>query len=119
MAISHQSFSGTSNDTDAILVSGEAELDLYFVNVLKTGYSTNLVQASFFGVNAAINVQNGSTALFPHMNITTNNGAAKVYSYGTGSIVNIMDSFLYSSGRVAHGLYIYGKNVWHYSSGVG
>ncbi|CAF4424718.1 unnamed protein product, partial [Adineta steineri] len=57
--ISHQTFSATANDTNVIVVGNGAQLNLSFVNIVKTGYSSNLLQASFFGVNAAINIQNG------------------------------------------------------------
>src|SRR6202022_4110646 len=60
-ALGHESFSVDANDTDVILVSNGAELNLSFCDVLKEGYFSNLLQSSFFGVNAAINVQNAST----------------------------------------------------------
>lgn len=61
--------------------------------------------------------------MLDHVNITVHNGAANVYSYGTGTVVNVTNSWLYSSGPVSHGLYasgngtIYGKNLEHYSGG--
>jgi hypothetical protein len=104
-SLSHQTFSDSANDTDVMLISGGATLDLSFVDVIKSGYSSNLLQASFFGVNVAINVQNGSTATLSHANITTHNGAANVYAYGTDTVANVSHSDLYSSGPVSHGLY--------------
>lgn len=44
------------NDTSVILVAEGAELDLSYVDVIKYGYSSNLNEASFWGINAAINV---------------------------------------------------------------
>ena len=122
-SLDHQTFSASNNDTSVIVVGNGAALNLSFVDILKTGYSSNLLQASFFGVNAAINVQNGSRCFFDHLNITTRNGAANIYSYGNGSYVYIENSFLYSSGPAAHGLYagghgtVVGKNIAHYSGG--
>lgn len=75
------------------------------------------------GINAAINVANDSIAILQDVNITTHNGAANVYSFGTGTVVYINDAWLYSSGPVAHGLYasgngtIYGTNIEVYSGG--
>lgn len=123
LSIDHQAFSASANDTSVIVVGNGAQLNLSYVNILKTGYSSNLLQASFFGVNAAITVQNGSRSFFDHLNITTHNGAANIYSYGNGSYVYIENSVLYSSGPAAHGLYaggdgtIVGKNIAHYSGG--
>lgn len=51
------------------------------------------------------------------------NGAANVYAYGTDTVVNVTNSWLYSSGPVSHGLYasgnatIYGSNIAHFSGG--
>lgn len=122
-SINHRTFSTSDNDTSVIVVGNGASLNLSFVSVLKSGYTSDLLQASFFGVNAAINVQNGSRCFFSHLNITTHNGAANIYSYGNGSYVYIENSFLYSSGPAAHGLYAggygtaVGKNIAHYSGG--
>lgn len=118
----HQFFQANANDTDVILTD-KADLVLSYSQVLKLGYSSNLYQASFYGVNAAVNIQNDSVATLDHVNITTHNGAANVYAYGTGTMVTIEDSILYSSGPVAHGLYAAGnstivaRNVQHYSGG--
>jgi hypothetical protein len=122
-AIDHQFFTVDANDTDVILVSDGAQLNLSFVEVLKVGYSSNLLQSSFFGVNAAINVQNASTAYFDHVNITVHNGAANIYSYGNDTVVHVDNAYLYSSGPVSHGLYssgygaIVANNIEHYSGG--
>jgi hypothetical protein len=122
-SISHQNFSASANDTSVIVIGNGAELNLSFVDIVKHGYSSNLLQASFFGVNAAINIQNGSRCSFDHLNVTTHNGAANLYSYGNGSYVYIENSVLYSSGPAAHGLYaggygtVGGKNIAHYSGG--
>jgi hypothetical protein len=52
----HTSFSGTRNDTSVISVKDGAELNLSFVDIQKSGYSSNLITASFWGFNAAVNV---------------------------------------------------------------
>ncbi|KUI70837.1 hypothetical protein VM1G_06180 [Cytospora mali] len=112
-----------ANDTSVILVSDSATLDLSYVNVIKYGYSTNLNDASAYGFNAAINVANASAASFKYLNVTTHNGAANIYSYGTDTVVNVTNSWLYSSGPVSHGLYaagngtIHGSKVQHFSGG--
>ena len=122
-SMDHRTLATSANDTSVIVVGNGAQLNLSFVNIVKYGYSSNLLQASFFGVNAAINVQNGSRVFFDHLNVTTHNGAANLYSYGNGSYIYIENSILYSSGPAAHGLYasrygtIVGKNIAHYSGG--
>ncbi|KAI0133483.1 hypothetical protein BJ170DRAFT_164081 [Xylariales sp. AK1849] len=121
--IDHTSYSVNENDTSVILVAEGANLDASYVDIVKFGYSSNLLQASFWGFNAAVNVANGSTANLDHVNITVHNGAANVYSYGNGTVVNVDHAWLYSSGPVSHGLYasgggtIIGKNIEHFSGG--
>lgn len=67
---------------------------------------------------------NASTASFDHINVTVHNGAANIYSYGTDTVVNVSNAWLYSSGPVSHGLYasgngtIYGTNIKHFSGGA-
>lgn len=70
-----------------------------------------------------MNVANGSIARLSNVNITTHNGAANLYSFGTGSVAYVTNAWLYSSGPVSHGLYaggngtVYGSNVEVYSGG--
>lgn len=119
----HTSFTVDANDTSVIVVTEGTQLNLSYVDVVKHGYSSNLYQASFYGLNAAINIANDSSAYITHSNITVHNGAANVFAYGANSYVYISDSDLYSSGPVSHGLYaagngtIVGKNIRHFSGG--
>lgn len=75
------------------------------------------------GLNAAVNIANQSTANLQDINITVHNGAANIFAYGDGTVVNVDNAFLYSSGPVSHGLYaagnatIYANNIRHYSGG--
>lgn len=55
-SLDHETYSADANDTSVILVSGGADLDLSYVDVIKYGYASNLLSASFWGFNAAINV---------------------------------------------------------------
>lgn len=59
-SISHQTFSTTLNQTSVILVTGE--LNLSYSTVLKSGYASNLIESSFYGFNAAINIVSCHTA---------------------------------------------------------
>lgn len=121
--LAHELLSVDSNDTSVVVVTEGAEANISDSTILKYGYASNLYQSSFFGANAAVNVANGSSATLSKVNVTTHNGAANVYAYGTGTVVYVEDSDLYSSGPVAHGLYasgngtIIGTNVRHYSGG--
>lgn len=81
-----------------------ASLNLSYSTIIKEGYGSNLYQSSFYGLNAAINIANASTAVIDNVNITVHNGAANVFAYGEGTVVTISNSDLYSSGPVSHGL---------------
>jgi hypothetical protein len=54
--LDHETFSTTLNQTSVILAADGAELNLSFVEVVKSGYASNLLESSFYGFNAAINV---------------------------------------------------------------
>ncbi|KAI0474890.1 hypothetical protein GGR56DRAFT_485341 [Xylariaceae sp. FL0804] len=120
---SHETLTANGNDTSVVVIANGADVEMSHVDILKEGYSSNLNWASFYGFNAAINVANASTAELEHLNITVHNGAAGVYAYGDDTVVNITESWMYSSGPVSHGLYasgngtIHGSNLAYYSGG--
>lgn len=55
-AIDHETFSTALNQTSVILAADGAELNLSYVEVVKSGYASNLLESSFYGFNAAINI---------------------------------------------------------------
>lgn len=120
---SYKNLSVDKNDTSVVVGTDGSQINLTYVTVVKEGYSTWLTQASFYGVNAAVNIANKSISYIKHSNITVHNGAANIYAYGTGSTVYVSDVDLYSSGPVSHGLYaagngtIYAFNIRQYSGG--
>ncbi|CRG87860.1 hypothetical protein PISL3812_04881 [Talaromyces islandicus] len=122
-AIEHRTFAATANDTSVVVVTKDSAVNVSNSLILKYGYASNIYQSSFYGVNAAVNVANGSSATFNKVNITTHNGSANLYSYGSGTYAIVEDSDLYSSGPVSHGLYaggygtVTGRNIRHYSGG--
>ncbi|KKY17559.1 hypothetical protein UCRPC4_g05460 [Phaeomoniella chlamydospora] len=121
--ISHKVLYGEGNDTSVLVVANESDVSVAYSTIIKFGYASNLAQSSFFGVNSAVVVANDSVATLSNVNITTHNGAANLYSYGSGTEAYVDNAWLYSSGPTSHGLYaggngtVYGKNVYHYSGG--
>ncbi|RAH51987.1 hypothetical protein BO85DRAFT_508266 [Aspergillus piperis CBS 112811] len=119
--IEHETLAVSANDTSVLVITEGSVVNVSYSTIVKHGYSSDLYQSSFFGLNAAVNVANESVANFDHVNVTVHNGAANVYSYGNNTYVSISDSSLYSSGPVSHGLYaagygtIVGRNLEHYS----
>jgi hypothetical protein len=121
--LDHETLSVDANDTSVLLITEGSNVNLSHVDVVKRGYSTWLNQASFFGTNAALNIANGSTSHISSTNITTHNGAAGIFAYGTGTTVHVSNTDFYSSGPVSHALYaagngtIYASNVRSYAGG--
>lgn len=58
-----------------------------------------------------------------NVNVTTHNGAANIYAFGSGTTVTVDNAWLYSSGPTSHGLYASGNgtirasSIHHYSGG--
>ncbi|PYH67655.1 uncharacterized protein BO88DRAFT_426879 [Aspergillus vadensis CBS 113365] len=123
-AIDHRSLETTANDTSVVVIANRSDVTITHSTITKFGYSSALNQASFYGVNAAVNNANHSTLRLSNVNVTTHNGAANVYTYGTGSVTYADNTWLYSSGPVSHGFYaagngtIYAKDVQVYSGGT-
>ncbi|KAJ5651983.1 hypothetical protein N7507_009409 [Penicillium longicatenatum] len=124
VSLAHRVYEVKKNDTSVIVVTDSSDANMSSVDVIKYGYASSLNQASFFGVNAAINVANASTANIANSNITTRNGAANLYAYGTNTTVTITNSDMYSSGPCAHGVYaagnatVYAAGIRQYSGGI-
>ncbi|KAJ5547320.1 hypothetical protein N7494_004905 [Penicillium frequentans] len=112
-----------SNDTSVLIATHGSVVNVKDTEVIKFGYSSNLVQSSFFGVNAAVLAANHSQLYLSDVNITTHNGAANIYAYGSDTLIDAENIWLYSSGPTAHGLYASGngtinaRNVQVYSGG--
>ncbi|KAJ5699150.1 hypothetical protein N7462_001155 [Penicillium macrosclerotiorum] len=121
VSISQKTLSVSSNDTSVVVITEYSSVNISDSTIIKHGYSSDLYQSSFYGLNAAVNVANMSVTYLENINVTVHNGAANVYVYGNGSYAYISDSSLYSSGPVSHGLYaagygtVVGKNLQHYS----
>ncbi|KAJ0416732.1 hypothetical protein BJY00DRAFT_325989 [Aspergillus carlsbadensis] len=121
--LDHETLSVDANDTSVLVITEGSNVNLSYVDVVKHGYSTWLNQASFFGTNAALNIANGSTSYIADSNVTTHNGAAGIFAYGTGTTVHVSNTDFYSSGPVSHALYaagngtIYASNVRSYAGG--
>ncbi|KAJ5355544.1 uncharacterized protein N7496_012756 [Penicillium cataractarum] len=110
-SIDDETLSATANDTSVMIITAGADVNLTDDTIVKHGYSTNLWEASFWGLNAAVNIQNTSISYITDINVTTHNGAANIYAYGSETVVHIDGAWLYSSGPAAHGLYASGNGT--------
>ena len=91
--ISQQTYTSSGDDENALRIDG-ATVTLEDITVEKTGgSSSNTENGDFYGMNAGLLALNGATATISGATVTTNavNGNG-VFSYGTGTTVNISDS---------------------------
>ncbi|KAJ5553749.1 hypothetical protein N7494_003127 [Penicillium frequentans] len=102
-----KTLSATANDTSVIIITACADVNLTDDTTVK--HSTSW-EASFWGLNAAVNVQNTLVSYITDINVATHNGAANIYAYGSDIVVHVDGAWLYSSGPAAHGLYASGDS---------
>lgn len=113
------SYSSTTSDESAILVSDGGNATIDGAKITKSGDSSNTENSEFYGINAAILVTKNSTATIKNATInTTAKGANAVFSTGTNSKIYISDSTITSTGSssargldATYGGYIEANNV--------
>jgi len=91
--ISSQAYTSSGDDENAVRIDG-ATVTLSGITVDKTGgASSSTENGDFYGMNAGLLAMNGATVTISGATVTTNaaNGNG-VFSYGTGTTVNISDS---------------------------
>ena len=93
-------FSSTTADQNVFLVSSGATLTLNGdITINKSGDASNTENAEFYGINAAILVQNSSSAKINGVTINSSGkGANSVFAYGSGSTITITNSTINSTG---------------------
>ena len=93
--VSAQTYTSGGDDENALRIDG-ATVTLDGITVSKAGgASSNTENGDFYGMNAGLLALNGATVTITNANVTTNavNGNG-VFSYGTGTTVNISDSVI-------------------------
>lgn len=93
-------FSSTTADQNVFLVSSGATLTLSGdITINKSGDASDTENAEFYGINAAILVQNSSSAIISGVTINSSGkGANSVFAYGSGSNIVISNSKINSTG---------------------
>jgi len=103
-------YSSSVSGENAILVSGKT-VKLSGITVTKTGDSSG-DSADFYGTNAAVLAKNGAALTLTGAKITSDGAHANaVFSYGTGTTVNISDSTIVTSGNNSGGIMTTGGAV--------
>ena len=101
--ITEGKYESTTKDENAILVSGDVEVNIDGVTIEKSGDSDGGDSTSFYGTNSAILAKSGANVTIDNVTINTDaTGANGVFSYGgsattnntssDGTVVNISNS---------------------------
>lgn len=96
--VTGETYTSSDDDENALRIDG-AVVTLDGITVSKTGGATsNTENGDFYGMNAGLLALNGATVTISGANVTTNavNGNG-VFSYGSGTTVNISDSVIRTS----------------------
>lgn len=100
-----ETYSSTEDDENALRVDGTtATLSNITVNK-NAGSSSSADNGDFYGMNAGLLAQNGATVTLQNATVNTSvkNGNG-VFSYGTGTTVNISDSTIRTTGDCSGGI---------------
>lgn len=103
--VSAQTYTSGGDDENALRIDG-ATVTLDGITVNKTGgASSNTENGDFYGMNAGLLALNGALVTITNANVTTNavNGNG-VFSYGTGTTVNISDSVIHTTMNNSGGI---------------
>ena len=110
-----ETFDNSEDGGHAIEVDGE-EKSFSNATVTKTGEADG-DEADFYGENSAIFATNGAKLTLSNMNITTNGTHANaVFSYGEGTVVDISNSTIETSGNCSGGIMTTGGGTMNASN---
>ena len=112
---SGQTYTSTTSDESALLISTDAEVTITDPTVAKSGDSDGGDNCNFYGLNAAVLVKDGSTATITGGKITSDaSGANGVFCYGgnggqngadgDGTTVIIRDTTIVTTGSGSGGI---------------
>jgi len=88
-SITSGTFESSNTDENAILVSGEVDVDITDVTINKTGSSDGGDNTSFYGTNSGIIAKDGANLTIKNATINTDaTGANGVFSYGGSATTN-------------------------------
>ena len=100
---SNQSYSDSSSGGHAVLINGKT-VTLTNPTITKTGDSSS-EDADFTGINAAVLAENGATLTLKGGTVTTGGSHANgVFSYGTGTTVNVSDMTIKTTSNNSGGI---------------
>ncbi len=110
-ALSDTSFTSDGDDENA-LRADNVTATLENVTITKTGSSSNTENGDFYGMNAAFLAENGANITITGGEVTTDavNGNG-IFSYGSGTVVNVSSTKIRTSQRNSGGIQTTGGGV--------
>lgn len=110
-ALSDTSFTSGGDDENA-LRADNVTATLNNVTITKTGSSSNTENGDFYGMNAAFLAENGANITITGGEVTTDavNGNG-IFSYGSGTVVNVSGTKIRTSQRNSGGIQTTGGGV--------
>ena len=110
-ALSDTSFTSSGDDENA-LRADNVTATLNNVTITKTGSSSNTENGDFYGMNAAFLAENGANITITWGEVTTDavNGNG-IFSYGSGTVVNVSGTKIRTSQRNSGGIQTTGGGV--------
>lgn len=98
-------YNSENSDENAILVTNGGTLTASGITATKTGDSSSADKSNFYGLNAAITAQGGSTITLSGADITSNSeGSNAIFATGEGSSVTVSDTTICTEGDSSRGL---------------
>lgn len=115
----NDTYTSTTNDENAILVSNNANALIENATVEKSGDSSNTESSDFYGTNAGILTTQNSTSTIKNTTIATNGkGANAIFATGENAKVYVSDTTIKTTGEsssrgldATYGGYIEGNNL--------
>ncbi|MGN0666127.1 MAG: hypothetical protein ACI4KF_06330 [Huintestinicola sp.] len=103
--ITSKKISQTTADSSAVLVSNGAYLKMTDTTITKKGDSSNTDNSNFYGLNAAVVVQQDSTAKITGGQITTNaEGSNAIFATGENAKITVSGMKIYTKGNSSRGI---------------
>jgi hypothetical protein len=101
----NQTYTSTTQDKSGVLVSNSGTLTLTYSSIITSGNTSSSDNSSFYGLNAGVLAESGSTIYLTGCNVsTTGTGANGVFAYGTGSKIILVNDTITCTNNLGHGV---------------
>lgn len=102
---SNQTYSATRQDESGIKVSNKGMLDLSNIQIITSGNSSSNENSNFYGLNAGLLAESGSTINIKDCTIiTSGSGSNAVFATGSGSSINVSNLKIKTTADSSRGL---------------